>query len=77
MTVQSFRIRKPSGPGYCAVLLAELGRALAAERRYHELRHAGVARDRDGLSTADTSRRIFEEFYAGDRPLETPPPWRS
>jgi hypothetical protein len=69
MTVQSFAIRKPSGPGYHAVLLAELARALAAERRYHELR-------RDRLSTTDISRRIFEEFYAGDMPLETPRPWR-
>lgn len=64
--------RIPSGPGFHAALLAELGRALAAERRYHELRHAGAAaRARDGLSTTDISRRIFEEFYAGDRPLET------
>jgi hypothetical protein len=62
-------MRKPAGPGHTAVLLAELGRALAAERRYHALKHGGAAaRADDGLATADVARRIFEEYYAGDRP---------
>jgi hypothetical protein len=57
----SFRVQTRPGPGYLAELLAELARALAAERRYHKLR-------RDGLSTTDISRRIFKEFYASDVP---------
>lgn len=61
-------MQKPAGPGHAAMLLAELGRALAAERRYHALKYGGAAaRADDGLAAGDVTRRIFEEYYAGDR----------
>lgn len=44
------------------IILAELGRALAAARRYESLKY-GRARHA-GLAAADIPRRIFEEFYA-------------
>ncbi|HZT18322.1 MAG TPA: hypothetical protein VFA23_02905 [Dongiaceae bacterium] len=44
------------------IILAEYGQALAAARRYQELRY-GAAR-RCGLAPADIPQRIFAEFYA-------------
>lgn len=43
--------------GLFAVVRAEFGRALAAERRYESLRC--------GRAPSDIPRTIFEEFYAG------------
>ena len=43
-------------------ILAEFGRALAAARRYENLRCRSARHD--GLTSADIPPRIFEEFYA-------------
>jgi hypothetical protein len=46
----------------CLTILTEFGRALAAARRYENLRY-GRARHADFAAT-DIASRIFEEFYA-------------
>ena len=46
----------------CLTILTELGRALAAARRYENLRY-GHARH-EGFAATDIASRIFEEFYA-------------
>jgi hypothetical protein len=49
------------GPNAFAFYLTEFGRALAAVRRYENLRYGRTGRD----GQADIPRQIFEEFYAG------------
>ena len=49
-------------------ILAEFGRGLSAARRYESLRYRCACRE--GLAPADIPRRIFEEFYAGERDSE-------
>jgi hypothetical protein len=44
------------------VLRSEYGRAIAAERRYLELRHTTAAQTRG--TSADLARHVFDEFYA-------------
>jgi hypothetical protein len=51
------------------IIIAEIGRALAAARRYESLKY-GRARHED-LAAADIPRRIFEEFYAFPKGLGT------
>ena len=48
--------------GFFSTVLVEFWRALAAARRYGDLRYHRACRD--GLAPADIARRIFEEFYA-------------
>ena len=52
-----------------AVVLAELRRAVAAARRYEDLRY-GSGR-REDRTAADIPRRVFEEFYSSARPGES------
>jgi hypothetical protein len=47
-----------------AVLLSEYRRAVAAERRYDELRHRSILSAAEN-TRADLSRRVFAEMYAG------------
>jgi hypothetical protein len=57
--------RRSSKPGFLGVVLAEFRRALAAERRYEDLRRANPsALARADLVCADIPRRIFEKFYS-------------
>ena len=51
-----------------AVVLAEFRLAVAAARRYEDLRY-GSGRH-EGMAPADIPRRVFEEFYAYERPAE-------
>jgi hypothetical protein len=51
-----------------AVILAEFRRAVAAARRYEDLRY-GSGRH-EGIAPADIPRRVFEEFYSYARPVE-------
>jgi hypothetical protein len=50
-------------PGFAHILWNEFGRAVAAERRYEELRYNGKLA-RQCLSRADIARHIFEEYYS-------------
>jgi hypothetical protein len=52
----------------CAVVLAEFRRAIAAARRYEDLRY-GSGRH-EGVAPADVPRRTFEEFYSCARPVK-------
>jgi hypothetical protein len=55
------------GPGLFPVVVAEFQRAVAAARRYEQLKRAdAAAMGRDGISSVDIPRRIFEEFYSSD-----------
>ena len=49
-----------------AVVLAEFSLALAAARRYEDLRYGNGRHE--GMAPADIPRRVFEEFYAYERP---------
>ena len=61
----SYRARAPLN------LSAEYRRAIAAERRYDELkRMAATSLAREGLAAADIPRRIFNEFYSLGRTSE-------
>ena len=44
------------------IIIAEIGRALAAARRYESLKYGRVRHA--GFAAADIPRRIFEEFYS-------------
>jgi hypothetical protein len=57
------------GLGFFDVVLAEFGRAVAAARRYDDLRY-GRGR-REGIAPADIPRRMFEEFYAPGRAVDS------
>jgi hypothetical protein len=57
------------GLGILAVVLAEFRRAVAAARRYEDLRY-GSGRH-EGIAPADIPRWIFEEFYSYARPVES------
>jgi len=46
------------------VLRSEYGRAIAAERRYRELRHTNLPTARTRATRTDLPRRVFDEFYA-------------
>jgi hypothetical protein len=46
------------------VLRSEYGRAIAAERRYLELRHRDTPTARTRATSADLPRQVFDEFYA-------------
>jgi hypothetical protein len=49
-----------------AVLISEYRRAVAAGRRYDELRRMGCPTPvRTGVASADIAHRVFEEFYSG------------
>jgi hypothetical protein len=52
-----------------AVVLAEFRRAVAAARRYEDLRY-GSGRHGD-MAPAEIPRRVFEEFYSSARPVES------
>jgi hypothetical protein len=51
-----------------AVVLAEFRRAVAAARRYEDLRY-GRGRHKD-MAHAELPRRVFQEFYSDARPVE-------
>ena len=51
------RLPWPMLPSFFLMLPTEFRRAVAAERRYRDMKH-GLA------PTADISRRVYEEFYA-------------
>jgi hypothetical protein len=53
---------------YIQGLFVEFGRAFAAARRYESLK-CGRAQQ-ESLTLADIPRRIFEEFYSGERGSE-------
>jgi hypothetical protein len=53
----------------CAVVLAEFRRAIAAARRYEDLRYRSGRQQ--GRADADSSRRVFEEFYSCPRPVKS------
>jgi hypothetical protein len=53
-----------------AVVLAEFRRAVAAARRYEDLRYGGGRHE--GVAAADVPRRVFEEFYSCAPPGEPP-----
>jgi hypothetical protein len=54
------------GVELAAVLTSEYVRAVAAERRYDELRRTNrPALVRVGVASADIAQCIFEEFYSG------------
>jgi hypothetical protein len=53
----------------CAVLLAEFRRAIAAARRYDDLRYRSGGHE--GRAHADSPRRVFEEFYSCPRPVKS------
>jgi hypothetical protein len=50
----------------CAVVLAEFRRAIAAARRYEDLRYRSGGQQ--GRAHADSPRQVFEEFYSSARP---------
>jgi hypothetical protein len=51
-----------------STVIAEYRRAVAAERRYDDLKRMGAtALAREGIAPADISRRIFNEFYSFGR----------
>jgi hypothetical protein len=52
----------------CAVVLAEFRRAIAAARRYEDLRYGSGGQQ--GRAHADSPRQVFEEFYSSARPTE-------
>jgi hypothetical protein len=52
--------------GILVVFLAEFGRAVAAARRYEDLRHRSACCG--SIAIADIARRIFEEFYSSEGP---------
>jgi hypothetical protein len=58
------RNREPWWPGIFHVVFSEYARALAAEQRYRELKHAGPKSIGDRPVLTDIPRQIFEEFYA-------------
>jgi hypothetical protein len=53
---------------FFSTIFAEFGRALAAARRYENLRHGRGRQQR--RAPADLPRQIFEEFYAVERDSE-------
>jgi hypothetical protein len=53
--------------GLFAVVLAEFRRAVAAVRRYEDLRY-GSGRHKE-MTHADLSRRVFQEFYSDAPPV--------
>jgi hypothetical protein len=52
-----------------AVLLAEFRRAVAAARRYEDLR-CGRGRHKD-MAPTEIPRQVFQEFYSDARPVES------
>lgn len=52
-----------SGRGHIVALVTEFRRAVAAERRYEELKRLGTLAG-DGGSRATAAGLVFEEFYA-------------
>jgi len=56
---------------FFSTVLAEFGRALAAARRYEDLRYCRACRDR--LSPAEIRWQMFEEFYAHQNNTHYPP----
>jgi hypothetical protein len=63
--IREIRNCRSSKLGFFRVILAEFRRAVAAERRYEDLRRADTtALARAGMVRADIPRRIFEEFYS-------------
>ena len=57
-----------SGPtrrsGFFAIVRAEFRRALAAERRYEQLKYGR----HENPASSGIARKVFDEFYADDRP---------
>jgi hypothetical protein len=54
--------------GILAVVLAELGRAVAAAQRYEDLRYRSACHE--GMAPADIPRRILAEFYSVERSVQ-------
>jgi hypothetical protein len=57
------------GRAIFAVVLAEFRRAVAAARRYENLRYGSGRQER--MAPGEISRRVFEEFYSSARPVES------
>jgi hypothetical protein len=59
------RVRLRSAANLVAILCYEYRRAVAAGRRYEELRRTdGLSQTRTGIANADITRRVFVEMYA-------------
>jgi hypothetical protein len=57
------------GTRYSCSGACRVRRAVAAARRYEDLRYG--SRCHEGIAPADIPRRIFEEFYSSGRPVES------
>jgi hypothetical protein len=73
--LDNYRVQPTHPPrfGFARVVLTELRRAVAAERRHSELRHMDTTSlAREGITRADVPRRIFEEYYSSKESERAP-----
>ena len=71
-TANGVHVRLMPGLERLSTVIAEYRRAIAAERRYDDLERMGAKElAREGIATADISRRIFNEFYSFGRTADS------
>jgi hypothetical protein len=68
-SIREIRSVRSSARIILAAIVAEFRRAVAAARRYEDLRYGGSRHE--GGAPADIPRRVFEEFYSDAPPVES------